>query len=100
MVERRPPGGDTEPSDKEGFMQQSLMRLVAAGFYVALGLWVVMTIATILSPSSGTAKAAGVFGIVAVAGFFAVLTGLILARYEAIRGTGGKPEHPSGDYRA
>jgi hypothetical protein len=65
--------------------QQSPMRLLAALFFAALALWVVMTIVTVLSPSTGTAKAAGVFGIITVGAFFGLLAGLILARYEASR---------------
>jgi len=61
------------------------MRLLAALFYAALALWVVITIVTVLSPSSGTAKAASVFGIISVGAFFGLLGGLILARYESSR---------------
>ncbi len=71
--------------------QQSPIRLVAAVFYLALALWIVMTIVTILSPSSSTAKAAGIFGILSVGAFFGLLGGLIIARYESIRGGSGHP---------
>jgi hypothetical protein len=71
--------------------QQSPIRLAAAIFYLALALWIVMTVITILSPSSATAKAAGVFGILSLGAFFGLLGGLIIVRIESIRGASAHP---------
>ncbi|MDP9341721.1 MAG: hypothetical protein M3Q23_06385 [Actinomycetota bacterium] len=70
---------------------------MAAIFYLALALWIVMTVVTILSPSSATAKAAGVFGILSLGAFFGLLGGLIIARVESIRG--GSGHSPEGGYQ-
>ena len=70
-----------------GTRQQSPGRLLGLVFFGSLVLWVVVTIVTILSPSSGTAKAASILGVVAAGSFFALLGALIVGRIESLRGT-------------
>ena len=81
-------------------MPQNIGRLVGLVFFASLVLWVIVTIIAVISPGSGTSKAAAIFGILAFGSFFGLLGTFLMERIESLRGvaplvtppaTGGRP---------
>jgi hypothetical protein len=72
-------------------MQQNPIRLLGMAFFGALALWVVVSIIAILTPSSGAAKASGIFGVIAFGAFFALLGAFLVERVDSLRGTSPAP---------
>ena len=69
-------------------MELTPMRLFAVVFFVSMPVWIVLTIAAILTPTSGVAKADGLFAVLAV-GSLLLMAGMRL--YE--RSTDGPTTH-------
>jgi hypothetical protein len=64
-----------------------LGRMLGLVFFGALVLWVIVTIVAILSPSSGVAKAAGIFGVITFGAFFALLGAFLMERIQSLTGS-------------
>jgi hypothetical protein len=68
------------------------MRLLAITFFLSIVLWVVLTIVLVLSPSTGVAKADGIFSVIALG---SLLMMVALRIYE--RSTAAQPGSANDD---
>jgi predicted membrane channel-forming protein YqfA (hemolysin III family) len=66
-------------------MDRPIMRGLGVVFFVSMGLFVVLGIAAIFSPSETVAKAVGVFALIGFGSLFLMVGGLILERFDALQ---------------
>jgi hypothetical protein len=78
-------------------MERNMGRLLGLAFFATLALWVIVTIVAVLSPSSGTAKAASIFGILAFGAFFGLLGAFLMERISSLQGAAPAATPPAGD---
>ena len=66
-------------------MDRTAMRVFVTVFFISLPIAVILTIVTIFSPSSGEAKADGLFVVLTVGGLLGMVGGNIVERFAALK---------------
>jgi Na+/citrate or Na+/malate symporter len=75
-------------------MDPNAMRLFTAVFFISLPIWVILTIVTIFSPSSGSVKADYLFAILTFGGLLGMVGGNIVERFKALKERGSNDPIP------